>query len=118
MGKYCVNKIVDGYVTGIEKYGIFIGFDEYYTGLIHISEISSNFVKSITDYVQIGETIKVKILEVDEQNCQMKLSIKNIDYKKAKLNRYKIKETSVGFFDLQTQLPNWIKEKESEILIR
>ena len=40
MDKYKVGKIVVGNVTGIEKYGIFVCLDDYYTGLIHISEIS------------------------------------------------------------------------------
>ena len=36
MTKYEKDKIVLGYVTGIEKYGIFVNLDEYYNGLIHI----------------------------------------------------------------------------------
>ena len=50
MCKYYKNEIVEGCVTGIEKYGIFITLDEYYSGLIHISEISDGFVKDINKY--------------------------------------------------------------------
>ncbi len=118
MNKYTVNEVIVGCVTGIEKYGIFLSFDEYYTGLIHISEISSDYVKNIADYVHLGETIRVKVLEVDDQNNQLKLSIKDIEYKKMKVNRYKIIETSTGFEDLQRQLPLWVSQKESDILIK
>ena len=44
MSKYRKGNIVKATVTGIESYGVFVSFDEYYTGLIHISEISNNFV--------------------------------------------------------------------------
>ena len=44
MSKYKKGRVVSGVVTGIEKYGVFIGLDEFYSGLIHISEISHGFV--------------------------------------------------------------------------
>ena len=47
MSKYENGKIVVGCVTGIENYGIFVSLDEYYSGLIHISEVSNKFVKDI-----------------------------------------------------------------------
>ena len=71
--KYENGKIIKGCVTGIENYGIFMSFDEYYSGLIHISEISNNFVRNVNDYVNIGETIRVKIIDTDHENCQLKL---------------------------------------------
>ena len=63
MFKYEKGKIVTGCVTGIEKYGVFVGLDEFYSGLIHISEISRNFVKDVNDYVSVGETIRVSTSE-------------------------------------------------------
>ena len=48
MNQYKKGEIVTGCVTGIEKYGIFVSLDDYYSGLIHISEISSFFVKNPT----------------------------------------------------------------------
>ena len=68
MSKYEVGNIVTGNVTGIEKYGIFVSLDEYYSGLIHISEISDNFVRDVNDYVKYGDTIKAKIIEVDDDS--------------------------------------------------
>ena len=111
MAKYEKGKIVKGTVTGIESYGVFLSFDEYYSGLIHISEISHGFVRDITDYVNIGDTIYVKILEVDEELSHLKLSIKDIPYKNGKHKpRRKIQETSLGFSTLARQLPIWIEE--------
>lgn len=109
--KYEKGKIVKGHVTGIENYGIFVGLDDYYNGLIHISEISECFIRNINDYVKIGETIKAKIVDVDEDNCQIRLSIKNVDYKMSKRKRVKIIETPSGFTPLRENLDNWISEK-------
>lgn len=116
MTKYKKGKIIRGTVTGIESYGVFVSCDEYYSGLIHISEISHGFVKNVSDYVSIGDVINVEILEVDEELGQLKLSIKNIDYKKSNLNRRrKIKETSLGFSSLAYHLPFWIDEELKKI---
>ena len=51
--KYENGKIIKGCVTGIESYGIFMSFDEYYSGLIHISEISKKFVRNFKYYFNI-----------------------------------------------------------------
>jgi len=116
MSKYEVNKIVTGCVTGVENYGIFVSLDEYYSGLIHISEISAKFVKDINDYVNIGETIRVKIVDKDEENYHLKLSIKDIDYRVNSKRRNKIIETDKGFETLSVKLEDWIEEKYSEIV--
>lgn len=111
MTKYKKGKIVKGTVTGIESYGVFVSFDEYYSGLIHISQISHGFVKNVNDFVVVGDIISVEILEVDEEQSQLKLSIKNINYKNnVKTNKRKIIETSKGFNTLAYKLPIWIEE--------
>ncbi len=107
---YKVDDIIKGQVTGIEKYGIFVNVDPWYDGLIHISEVSFDYVKDIHDYVKIGETIYCQVLDVDEENLQLKLSIKNINYK-ADNNNSPIKETRKGFLPLKENLDNWIEEK-------
>lgn len=111
MAKYKKGKIIEGVVSGITNYGIFVSFDEYYSGLIHISEISHNYVRSINDFVSIGETIYVEILDVDDEQNKLKLSIKNIKYKKNKRGeKRKIVETKSGFKTLAYKLPIWINE--------
>lgn len=115
MLKYEKGKIVTGHVTGIEKYGIFVNLDEFYSGLIHISEISDGFVKNINDYVNVGETIRAKIVDVDDDSYHIKLSIKNINYRIAKNKETKLKEVSNGFKPLENNLSKWITEKLDEI---
>lgn len=111
MLKYEKGRIVTGCVTGIEKYGVFIGLDEFYSGLIHISEISDGFVKNVNDYVKIGETIKARVLETDDDNYHVKLSIKNIDYRINHKKKPSIIEVGEGFKPLEKQLSYWVSQK-------
>lgn len=113
MAEYKNGKIVKATVTGIETYGIFVSLDEYYSGLIHISEISHGFVRDVHNFVNIGDVINVQILDVDEKTSHLKLSIKNINYKnECYKKRKKIKETVHGFTTLKHNLPFWIEKSK------
>ena len=79
--------------------------------MIHISEISDNFVRNIHDYVKIGETINAKVLEENEKEHHVKLSIKGIEYRESKIPKVKIIETPSGFTNLQSKLNYWINSK-------
>lgn len=115
MGKYKKGEVVSCYVTGIEKYGIFLNIDEKNCGLIHISEISNNYVRNIHDYVKIGELIRARVIE-EEKNGQIKLSIKDLDYRITKRKSDKITETENGFSTLLLMLNKWVDDKITEIL--
>lgn len=113
MADYAVGSIVKGQVTGIENYGAFVVVDNDYTGLIHISEVSNDFVKDIHDFLNIGEIVFCEILDFDKTNGQLKLSIKNINYKLN--NNSKVKESRLGFLPLKQKLDKWIEDRISEI---
>lgn len=108
MSKYKKGKIVTGIVSGIETYGIFVKFDEFYSGLIHVSEISHSFVSDVAAVAKVGSEITVEILEVDEINYRLKLSLKNVNPIKPKKYKTKINETKLGFTTLAKKLPDWI----------
>ena len=112
--EYKQGDIIKGEVSGIEDYGIFVKLENNYSGLIHISEITDGFVNSINNFVTIGEKIYVRVLDVDTNNKQMKLSIKNINYKESGKTQ-KIPESLRGFLPLQEELPKWTAEKLKEI---
>ena len=112
MNDYKVNDIVKCMVTSIEGYGFFVTTDSGYSGLVHISEISEGYVKDIENYVKLGDTVSCKILEIDSNSHQLKLSIKNINYKK--LTRSNLDESHNEFLSLQKMLPKWIEEKLKE----
>ena len=115
MSKYRKGNIVKATVTGIESYGVFVSFDEYYKGLIHISEITDKFVRNITDFVEVGDIINVRILDASNKSNQLRLSAKDVNDDLYKNKPKKIKETVFGFYLLKSALPSWIEEKMKEI---
>ena len=116
MEKINKNDIIKVTVTGVQKYGAFVNtMNGDYEGLIHISEISYGFVKNVNDYLKVGDKIYTEVVDVDENNNHLKLSIKDIDYKRdgAKLKR--MAETKSGFTPLKDNLDIWINKKIKEI---
>lgn len=114
MEKLKKNDIIKATVTGVQKYGAFVG-TENYEGLIHISEISYGYVKNVNDYLKVGDNIFVEIVDVDEEDNHLKLSIKDIDYKKDGARLKRMAETKSGFEPLKNNLDLWINEKIKEI---
>lgn len=70
-----VGAIMEGKVTGISNFGVFVSLPDGKNGMVHISEISSNYVKEINDYIKIGDQVKVKVINIDERG-KIGLSIK------------------------------------------
>ena len=81
MDEIKIGDIVRATITGIQKYGAFALVNDKYDGLIHISEISSGYVKNINDYIKIKDEIYAQVVDIDKENNKLKLSIKNIDYR-------------------------------------
>ena len=112
-----IGDIIDVTITGIQPYGAFASLPDCTSGLIHISEISDKFVRDVEYFVHVGEVIRVKVIDIDEQTHQAKLSLKAIHavnkrkYKRAyKSHREKIQETPLGFSPLKDKLPEWIAQ--------
>ncbi len=116
---YQIGQIVEGVITGIQPYGAFVNLDGKTTGLIHISEISEGFVKDVSHFVKIGDTIKVKIIDFDDKNNQARLSLKAIYPNKPrrdrKSNRYgSLPAMKLGFSTIAKNLDGWIKEAKEK----
>ncbi len=109
-----VGEIVKGQVTGVTPYGVFVTLEDDYTGLVHISEVSDKFVKDLKHKFNIGDIINVKVVEIDEEKSQVKLSIKKIDYK-VEQELSMIPESGTGFGMLDENLKKWTKDKYEEI---
>ena len=110
------NEVVRVKITGIQKYGAFATMENNdYNGLIHISEISYGYVKNIHDFMNIGDSIYAEVLTIDDDSKQIKLSIKDIDYKKDGVKLKRMAETKSGFAPLRDNLDKWITDKIKEI---
>ncbi|MBX6352655.1 MAG: RNA-binding protein S1 [Thermoflavifilum sp.] len=60
-----VGSKLSGKITGITHFGAFVLLPGGVTGLVHISEISDEYVKDIHDYLKINDEVTVKVLNVD-----------------------------------------------------
>ena len=113
MQKYYPGAVVSGTVVGIKPYGAFISLEDDISGLLHISEITDSFVSDVNKYVQIGQILKLKILDIDFEQRHAKLSlkaVKNVKYRK----RHNLSEEKFNankeFRILKEQLPRFMKE--------
>ncbi len=108
-----IGDIIECEVSGITDYGVFVKIDNGYDGLIHISEISEKYVSNLERLFIKGDIIEVKVLDVDHNKKQVKLSIKE---NKQKSKRKKpIEEKGEGFKPLKEKLDYWVKEKLKEL---
>lgn len=129
MAKIKVGDIVECVVTGVQSYGAFVLIDNRINGLIHISEISKGYVRNIEEFVRVGETIFVKILELDEDNSRAKVSLKEIREvnkreRYTRLPRFKqrinLKKYSCGvlFERLNSQIEETYKLLEDKVMLK
>ena len=100
--------IVYGIITKIVGYGAFVVVGDY-NGLIHISEFSDGYVRSIHDFVKIGEKVKLRVVEVEEDNKRLKLSYKSLN--KTRGVKGEIPHYQVGFKTLRDYLPKFIQDQ-------
>ena len=77
LSTFKVGDVLDGVVTAITNYGIFVnaqGLD----GLVHVSEISWDKVENPLDYAKVGDAIKVKLIDLGENGSRVAYSIKQL----------------------------------------
>ena len=70
-----VGSVLEGKVTGITKFGAFVSLEAGKSGLVHISEIANSFVSDVNQFVQLGQTVKVRVLSVSPEG-KINLSMK------------------------------------------
>lgn len=70
-----VGAVVDGKVTGITKFGAFVALEGGGSGLVHISEVANTYVNDISDYLTVGQAVKVRVMSIGEGG-KINLSLK------------------------------------------
>lgn len=70
-----VGQIVEGKITGITNFGVFVDIGEGKSGLVHISEVARSYVNDINEHVKVNDNVKVKVLNIGEDG-KISLSIK------------------------------------------
>ena len=72
-----VGEVLEGKVSGITKFGAFISLPGGQKGLVHISELANTFVREVSDVVELGQTVRVKVLSTADG--KISLSIKKVE---------------------------------------
>ena len=73
------NMILPGIVTNITNFGVFVDIGIKQNGLIHISNICNEFIKSPSEKVNLNQHVKVKVMSVDLERGRIQLSMKDVE---------------------------------------
>lgn len=65
--------VTEGVIDRVEPYGCFVTFGEGLTGLVHISQICNKFIHSPNEVIKLGQTVKVKILDVEDGKIRLSM---------------------------------------------
>ncbi len=76
--KYAAQSVVEGKIVRTTEFGAFVELEAGVEGLVHISELAPRRVGSVEEVVKVGEVHKLRVLEVDEEQRRVKLSIKAV----------------------------------------
>ncbi|MCX8177806.1 MAG: translation initiation factor IF-2 subunit alpha [Candidatus Bathyarchaeota archaeon] len=98
-----VGDLVIATVETVTDYGAYVRLDEYNNkiGLLHISEISSSWIRNIRDYVWEGQKVVLKVLRVDQEKGHIDLSLRRVT-KREKIDK----------------MLSWKRERKAEALLR
>ena len=77
--KYSVGSTVRGTVSRIADFGAFVKLEPGVEGLIHVSELATRRIRSVSDVVQEGEQIECRVLSVDPTEQRLSLSLKSLN---------------------------------------
>lgn len=109
---------LQGKISGITKFGAFVDLEEGKTGLVHISEVSSQYVNDINDILSVGDTVTVKVMSIGEDG-KIALSIRRCEEKKERRERprnpKKAPRPQRQSQDFDTMLNNFMKDSDERL---
>ncbi|MHC4442064.1 MAG: S1 RNA-binding domain-containing protein [Planctomycetota bacterium] len=76
--RWPTDSVVEGVVKQIAEFGAFVELTPGVQGLVHISEVSDKRVRTVGEALQVEQTVRAKVLEVDEDRRRISLSIKQL----------------------------------------
>lgn len=71
-----VGMILNGTIRNVIDFGAFVDIGVKYDGLVHISEMSDKYIKNPSDFVSVGDIVKVKVINIDNERHKVSLSMK------------------------------------------
>lgn len=116
-----IGQVIEGKVTGIQPYGAFVAIDGDTRGLVHISEIMHGYVKDINEHLSVGDSVNVKVIQIDEEKGKISLSIRATEEapketvkQENTANNYDSNNDSSGFNILKDKLQDWIDQTQNK----
>lgn len=109
--KYKIGEVVEGVITGIQPYGAFVSCEDGYSGLTHISEISTGFIKDVNKHVKIGDKINARIIDLDEKSKHLSLSIKIFEKVRKPRIINNLPPNNIGSKSVLNNLEYWLNNK-------
>ncbi len=97
--RYLPGQIVQGAVTKLTNFGVFVELEPDLEGLLHVSELSDEKVDGPQDVVKVGQELEVKILRVDTEDRKIGLSLKRAQWAAEDANQDGSKPTQRGGLD-------------------
>lgn len=96
--KYKPGIIVEGIVTNITNFGVFLEIEEGVEGLIHVSELSHKKIDSLIKFTKVGEKLTAEVLNVEPEERRIALSIRSIEARQERefLEKAEIPSTKLG----------------------
>lgn len=70
-----IGEVYEGTVTGLTNFGAFVKLPDGTAGMVHISEVAAEYVSDISEKLSVGDTVKVKAIEINDKG-KVSLSIK------------------------------------------
>lgn len=108
-------ELIIGYVKTVKDFGAFLELEEYEgkEGFIHISEISSGWVKRIKDHIREGEKRVCKVLNVDRPKGHIDLSLKQVNehQKREKIQAWKNQQKADKLLSIVADELGWSEDK-------
>lgn len=119
-----VGSIVEGKITGVKKFGAFVALPGGQTGMVHISEVSNQYIQELSDVLSEGQTVKVKVMSVSPEG-KIALSIKRTEPRPPRPQRADTGRTwqprapqpqgEMSFEDMMSQFKTRSEEKISDL---
>lgn len=68
-----VGDIVEGKVTGITKFGAFVECEDGTKGLVHISQISNDYIEKVEDVLKVNDVVKCKVMSIEDNKISFSI---------------------------------------------
>lgn len=118
-----VGSILEGKVTGVKKFGAFVSLPGGQTGMVHISEVSNEYIQELSDVLTEGQDVKVKVMNISEDG-KIALSMKRTEPRPKPTRadtgrvwqpRPSAPQGNMSFEDMMSQFKSRSEEKMSDL---